>query len=205
VKSPLHVYLYLKPGAGGKVSIELIGEDGRLIYREIRVIDLVPVGAWATFTLDIDYEIAATAEAGRLKISVDDAAGRTVALNSVPLILLSVGDADIVPPADVLAPLIIRQPRKKALIQGGTLVASGRARLEGDGPLMVKLVTAKGGEVGFRLADVTFPEGGGYGEFAVEVPYKVSEPTPALLVVLEPGASLSDVIHLSSIEVLLSP
>jgi len=205
VRSPLHVYLYLKPGAGGKVRIELMGEDGRLIYREIRVIDLVPVGAWATITLDIDYEIAVAAEAGRLKISVDDAAGRTVALNSLPLILLSVGDADIVPPADVLAPLIIRQPRKKALIQGGTLVASGRARLEGDGPLMVKLVTATGGEVGFRLADVVFQDGDSYGEFAVEVPYKVSEPTPALLVILEPGASLSDVIHLSSIEVLLSP
>jgi len=210
-RSPLHVYMYLKPGAGGKVRIELIGEDERLIYREIRVVDFVPVGAWATITLDIDFEIAATAEVGRLKISVDDDFGRTVALNSVPLILLSVGDDDTVPPADVLAPIVIQQPRKKALIQGGTLVAAGRVRLEGDGPLLVKLVTAKGGEVGFRLADVSYQQGGatlpggGYGEFAVEVPYKVSEPTPALLVVLEPGASLSDVIHLASLEVLLSP
>jgi hypothetical protein len=205
VRSPLHVFLYLKPGAGGRVRIELVGEDGRIIYREIRKINFVPIGAWAAFTMDIDFEIAAIAEAGRLKISVDDDFGRTVALNSVPLILLSVGDADIIPPQDVLAPIVIRQPRKKALIQGGTLMVSGLVRPEGEGPLMVKLVTAQGSEVGFRLAEVQPSGNGGYSEFAVEVAYKVSEPTPALLVVLEPGTSLSDVIHLSSFEVLLSP
>lgn len=203
VTSPLHVYLYMKPGAGGKVLIELLGEDQRMLYREIRKIDFAPIGAWATFTLDIDYEVA-VAEAGRLKISVADDFGRTVALNSVPLILLSVGDSDIVPPQDVLAPIIIRQPKKKALIQGGKLVVSGLARPEG-GPLMIKLLTTKGNEVGFRLAEVGAPGEGGYGEFAIEVPYSVSEPTPALLVVLEGGESLADVIHLSSLEVLLSP
>lgn len=205
VVSPLHVYLYLKPGAGGKVLIELLGEEARVLYREVRKIDFVEVGAWATFTLDIDFEIAATAESGRLKISVDDDAGRTVALNSVPLILLSVGDADIVPPQDVLAPIIIRQPKKKALVQGGKLVVSGLARPEGDQALMVKLISDQGSEVGFRLVEVGEPEEGGYGAFAAEVPYTVIAPTPALLVVLEGGASLSDVVHLSSIDVLLSP
>ena len=205
VVSPLHVYLYLKPGAGGKVLIELLGEEERVLYREVRKIDFVPVGAWATFTLDIDFEIAATAEVGRLKISVNDAVGRTVTLNSVPLILLSVGDADIVPPQDVLAPIIIRQPRKKALIQGGKLVVSGLARPDNDQPLMVKLISDQGNEVGFRLVDVDPPGEGGYGAFAAEVPYTVSQPTQALMVVLEGGSSLADVIHLSSIDVLLSP
>jgi hypothetical protein len=205
VKSPLHVYLYMKPGAGGKVSIELSGEDGRILYREIRKINFVPTGAWATFTVDFEFEIAATAEAGRLKISVADEYGRTVALNSVPLILLSLGEADIVPPRDLLAPIIIRQPKRKALIQGGKLVVSGFARPEGSGPLMVKLVTAQGAEPGFRLAEVGAPGLDGYSEFAVEVPYTVSKPTPALLVVEEGASSLSDVIHLSSFEVLLSP
>jgi hypothetical protein len=194
----------MKPGAGGRVRIELLGEDNRILYREIRKIDFVPTGAWATFTVDFDYEIE-TNEAGRLKISVDDDAGRTVALNSVPLILLSLGEADIVPPRDVLAPIIVRQPRKKALIQGGMLVVSGLARLEGGNLLAVKLVTAKGSQVGFRLAEVQGASPGGYGEFAVEVPYTVSEPTLALLIVQEGGASLDDIIHLTSFEVLLSP
>jgi len=205
VTSPLHVYLYLKPGAGGKVLIELLGEDNRLLYRQLRKIDFAPVGAWAVFTVDFDFEIPGVAEAGRLKISVDDEFGRTVALNSVPLILLSVGDADIVPPADVLAPIVIRQPRKKALIQGGKLVVSGQVRSDPDQPLLVKLVTTTGSEVGARLAEVDVPAEGGYGTFVVEVSYTVSQPTPALLVVQQGAATLNDVIHLSSMEVLLSP
>ncbi|MGW8250679.1 MAG: hypothetical protein ACWGO1_08565, partial [Anaerolineales bacterium] len=196
---------YLKPGAGGKVRIELIGEDERVLVRNIKVMDFVPVGAWAVMSLDLDYEIAATAEAAWVKISVDDEYGRTVAMNSVPLILLSVGEADIVPPMDVLAPVIIREPTRTTLIQGGTLVVSGLARPMGDQPLLVRLVTAEGKEVGMRLAGVGPHDPGGFGEFAVEVPYNISDPTKALLTVTEGADSISDVIRLSSIEVMLSP
>lgn len=205
VTSPLHLYTYLRPGAGGKVRFELLGEDNRLLYRNIRVVNFVPVGAWAVLTLDFDFEIAAPAEAGRLQISVDDEFGRTVALNSVPLILLSIGEADIVPPQDVLAPIVIQQPAKKALIQGGKVLVSGLARSGSDQPLMVRLIDEQGSEVGSRLAGVQIPEGSQYGSFAIEVPYNVSAATRVLLVITAGGASLNDVIHLSSREILLSP
>jgi hypothetical protein len=205
VVSPIHLYTYLRPGAGGKVRIELFGEDNRLLYREIRKVNFVPVGAWANLTLDVNFEIATPAEAARLKISVDDEYGRTVALNSVPLILLSVGAADVVPPLDVLAPIVIRQPRKKALIQGGKVVVSGLARPESDQPLLVRLITPQGAEVGFRLVEVNPTSQGGYGVFTAEVPYTISKPTAALLVVQESAGSLENVIHLSSVEIMLSP
>lgn len=205
VTTPLHIYTYLQPGAGGRVRVELLGEDNRLLAREIRVVDLVPVGAWAVMTMDLDFEIAATAEAGRLVISVDDEVGRTVALNSVPLILLSVGDADITPPRDVLQPIIIHEPTKKTLIQGGVVRVSGLARMHGDQPLRVRLVAADGREVGMRLASVSEPVLDGYGEFAIEVSYSVDEPMPVLLQVTEGDNGINDIIHLSSIEVILSP
>lgn len=205
VTSPIHLYTYLKPGAGGKVRIELLGEDNRLLYREIRKVNFVPVGAWANLTMDIGFEISAPAEAARLKISVDDDYGRTVALNSVPLILLSVGQADIVPPLDVQAPIVVRQPRKKALIQGGKVVVAGLARPESDQPLMVRLITTKGAEVGFRLVEVERPTQGQYGTFAVEVPYQVSVLTPVLLVVQESVGNLENIIHLTSVEIMLAP
>lgn len=205
VTSPLHIYAYLKPGAGGRVRVELIGEDERLLVRNIKVMDFVPLGAWAVMSLDLDFEIAATAEAAWLKISVDDEFGRTVAMNSVPLILLSVGEADIVPPMDVLSPIIIREPTKRTLIQGGMLIVSGLARPGSENPLLVRLVTAEGREVGMRLAGVNGPGPGSYGEFVVEVPYNIGDPTKVLLTVTEGADSLSDVIHLSSIEVMLSP
>jgi hypothetical protein len=203
--SPLHIYSYLKPGAGGKVRIELIGEDDRMLVRKIKVMDFVPVGAWAVMSLDLDFEIAATAESAWLKISVDDEYGRTVALNSVPLILLSVGEADIVPPMDVLAPIVIQEPTKKTLIQGGKLLVAGLARPNGPNPLLVQLTTADGKQVGFRLAGVDVSQPGSYGTFAVEVPYQISDPTKALLTVSEGADSLNDVVHLASIEVMLSP
>lgn len=205
VTTPLHIYTYLQPGAGGRVRVELLGEDNRMLAREIRVVDLVPVGAWAVMTMDLDFEIAATAEAGRLVISVDDDFGRTVALNSLPLILLSVGDADITPPRDVLQPIIIHEPTKKTLIQGGVVRVSGLARVHGDQPLRVRLVAADGREVGMRLASVSEPVLDGYGEFAIEVAYTVDEPMPVLLQVTEGASGINDIIHLSSIEVILSP
>jgi hypothetical protein len=46
---------------------------------------------------------------------------------------------------------------------------------------------------------------GGYGAFAADVPYTVTEVTPALLVVYESGGTLSEIAHLASVELLLSP
>lgn len=205
IVSPLHIYAYLKPGAGGKVRIELLGEDNRLLARQIRTLNFVPVGAWAVMSMDLEFEIAATAEEARLQISVDDEYKRIVALNSVPLILLSVGDADIIPPPDVLAPLVIQQPTKRTLIQGGKLQVTGLARTAGPNPLLVRLITTQGQELGMRLASVSPPVVGDYGQFSVEVPYQIENPTQVLLVVSEGDEAINDLIHLSSLEVMLSP
>ena len=204
VASPLHVYGYLKTGAGSKARIELLGEDHRLLFGETKVFN-VPEGGRAVLSMDISFEIAAPAEAGRLQVYVQDKRGRVTALNSVPLILLSLGEADINPPSDALDPLIIQQPSPKALIQGGKVLVSGMARVAEGDILMARLITETGGEVGLRLANVTLLPQGGYGAYAVEVPYTVEQPTPALLVVSQGDSDNSDFIHLSSVEVLLSP
>jgi len=51
------------------VLIELLGEDGRLLLREVRNSG-VERRQQISLGVDIDYEIAAVAEAGRLQISV---------------------------------------------------------------------------------------------------------------------------------------
>lgn len=205
VNSPIDVYAYLKTGAEGRVRIELLGEDGRVLYREIKVINYAPAGAWAIVLADIDFEIAALAEAGRLQLSVDDEYGRTISLNSVPLILLSHGDSDITPPIDVLAPIVIQQPLQKSLIQAGSVLVSGLARPKSDYPLQVQLITPDGQIVGHRLAELVTDPGEDYGHFAIEVIYQVDKTTNARIAVSQGESGINDIIHLSSLEVMLSP
>ena len=206
VVSPLHIYTYLLPGYKQRVQIELLGEDRRVLFREIKAVLYVNPGAMAIVTLDKEFEIQATAEAGRLVVRTVDQYGRLTALNSVPLILLSVGDADISPPADQYNPILIGEPTPKTLIQGGRLLVTGLARPNGDGPLMIQLIDQKGSVVGQRLASITPPDApGGYGTFATEVTYTVSAPTSVLLTVWEGGDSIEDIIHLTTREIVLSP
>jgi hypothetical protein len=206
VISPLHVYAYLLPGFKQRVQIQLLGEDRRVLFREIKAILYVNPGAMAIVTLDKEFEIKATAEAGRLVISTTDQYGRLTALNSVPLILLSVGDPDISLPADQYNPILIGEPTPKTLIQGGRLLVTGLARPNGGGPLMVQIIDQKGSVVGQRLASITPPDApGGYGTFATEVTYSVSAPTSVLLTVWQGGDSIDDIIHLTSREIMLTP
>jgi hypothetical protein len=205
VNSPISLYAYLKTGAEGRVRIELLGEDGRVLFREIKVVNYAPAGARAIVLAEIDFEIAAIAEAGRLQLSVDDEYGRTTTLNSVPLILLSHGDSDITPPFDLLAPIIIQQPVEKSLIQADNVLVSGLARPNSEYPLQVQLIAPDGQVVGHRLAELVTPAGNDYGHFAIEVAYQVDKTTNTRILVSQGESGINDIIHLSSIEVMLSP
>jgi hypothetical protein len=205
VASPIPINAYLKPGANYKVQIELLGEDRRLLARQIVVVPWVNRQGMAALYMKLDFEIPGTAEAGRLVISVADEFGRTTALNSVPLILISIGESDILPPANKLAPITIQLPARKTLIQGENLLVYGFARPSSDGYLMAQLIAEDGRVIGKRVTNVEAQPGSGYGSFTAEVPFFVTEPTPALLVVWEGDGSLSNIIYLASVEVLLSP
>ncbi len=205
VKSPIPLSAYLKTGGDGRIVVELLGEDRRVLFREVKNVRTVPAGSWVPLKMAIDYEISAAAEAGRLQIYVADQSTNTTALSSIPLILLSIGEADIYPVQDWLAPIVIQRPQKKALIQGGKVLVSGLVRGSPDQPLMVRLILPDGSEAGARLANVTPPEQGDYSTFEVEVPYTMGKAMRALLVVSQGEAGINDVVQLASHEVMLSP
>jgi hypothetical protein len=204
VTSPIHITSYLKPGPKGLVTIELHGEDGRLLVRQSKVFTTNP-NAWANMTVDLNFEISAAAEVGRLTISVEDDKGRSMALNSVNLILLSMGESDINPSNATQESIIIQQPKLLSLVQGGILTVSGMARTDTDLPLHVELVDDKGGVVGMRLAGLGERDAQGYRSFATEVSYKVTALTPVRLLVYEDGGQISDISYLSSLVLRISP
>jgi hypothetical protein len=204
VVSPFLLRAALIPGPNGVVRIELLGEDGRLLMREVKVYNLSP-GARISLGSEVKFEISAVAEAARAQILVEDNHGRTMALASVDLILLSIGDADINPVVDTLENIIIEEPNPNALIQGGQVLVSGLARLRGDQPLLIEIQTDDGRVVGTRQVSVVSPQGGGHGTFAIDVPYTLSATTRARLFIWERGARIPGIAHLSSLEVVLSP
>lgn len=203
--SPLAVQAYLKPGKGGQVQVDLFGEDWRVLVRQIKPLPYINRYGYATLYTSLTFEIPGTAEAAWLTLSVNDEFGRVTSVNAVPLVLMALGEADIILPADVSAPIVIQQPAPMTLVQGKKLIASGLARSGGDTYLMLQLITQEGKVVGKRVTDIQPADNGGMGTFTAEVPYDVTEVTPALLVVWQGEGSMANVIYLSSVEVLLSP
>lgn len=205
VISPIDVTTRLASGIGKVVRVELHGEDGRLLARYLKTFLVVP---WeiAKVTVNLEFEIRAAAEAGRLVVSVEDSYGRLIDVNSVNLILLSTGMTELNPATALWQRLIIQEPIPKALIQGGIVVASGRALPDNpEQALRVMLITEDGRILGQRLAGVDIQTPGDYGVFRTEIPYVVTDLTPALLVVYEEGEPVSDIAHLSSIQLVLAP
>jgi hypothetical protein len=203
--SPIDVTTRLTAGNGKVVRIDLYGEDGRLLARHLRTFNTVP---WevAKLGVSLEFEIHAAAEAGRLLVSVEDSFGRLIAVNSVNLILLSAGMSEIKPATALWQRLIIQEPVPKTLIQGGKLLISGRALLNNPAQqLRVMLIGEDGRILGQRLAGVNVIIPGDYGTYLTDVPYQVSDITPALLVVYEEGEPVTDIAHLSSIPVILTP
>ena len=204
VVSPIPISAYLRPGGKGRVSLELFGEDGRLLVREIKAFD-TPPNARVNLLADLEFGISAAAEFGRLVISTLDEFGRPSALNSVDIILLSLGEEDINPSSAEFQAISIEQPAPKSLIQGGTVLVSGRARTDPDQPLFLELIDEAGKTIGQRQARLADVDANGYGSFAAEVPYSAAGFTPVRLVVYEKGGSASPIRHLTSVEFNLSP
>jgi hypothetical protein len=206
VVSPIELYAYLPPGDDGRVRVQLTGEDGRLLYREVFLFPDTPAGARVKLNAEITFGIIGVAETARLTVSIHDAYGRLKALSSVALVLLAEGQADINPAGDLLEEIVIQQPTVKSLIQGNSVLVSGLARTADDQPLLVELVAADGRVIGSRLASIAPAETpGAHRLFAAEVPFSVTSPTWVRVTVTDRSGRLPGPRHVSSVEVLLSP
>lgn len=204
--SPIQLSASLQPGPSGSVVITLIGENGNILYRKLL---RYTTHDWVAISENVEFSISAAAEAARLQISTEDENNRVMSLASVDLLLLSIGEDDLNPPADLLEQLILREPLPNTLIQGGKVTVTGLARTGGEQPLLIELVDTNGTVVGYRQAAVTPPADPwstqGYGTFQIEVPYTVEGPTWVRLDVSSFEDRIPGPTHLSSTVILLGP
>ena len=194
----------LFPGSAGRVLIELIGEDGRLLVRKIELMN-VTLGRKVGLVTEIDFQIPGVAELGRLQIRTEDEFGRIIALNAVDLILLRDGYSDYNIAGDQVERIFIQYPERDAVIQNGNVIIRGLARPLYGQPLVAELINQNGTVVGSRLVPVDDGPLDEHRPFIVDVPYTISETTPVLLVIRERGERITGTAYLVSIPIIISP
>lgn len=206
VTSPLRTEMFVKPGDDGQVHIDLIGENGRFITRQLlnytqylnRNIGITP---------EISFEIAAVAETARLSVSTQDKFGRIIALTSLDLILLSIGEDEINLPVYQQEPYIVREPKPEAVITGGMLRISALARPVNSTALIIELIAENGQVIAQASTTVEPPSGDlSHTPFSLQIPYTVTDITPARLTLRQESANrITGTVALYSLLVTLAP
>lgn len=208
VISPINLQAMLVSGESGVVQVDLLGEDGRVLQRDLEKVTRNVRGIFRRF--DLKFEIRAVSEAGYIRISSKDDFGRIQALNTMPVLLYSIGNAQINPPGNMIYErVMVEGLKEKANFYAGEVGLKGRIWPFNDQPMIVELILPDGRPISTRV--LTF---GGIEtqSFETTLPYKVTEPTSARLTFRQdnPLLSVTDpelmkYIYLYSIEVMLNP
>ena len=208
VVSPIKLQLMLISGESEIVQFDLLGEDGRLLQRALKPVTRFPNGAFRA--IDLSFEIRAVSEAGYIRISTKDKLGRIQALNTMPVLLFSIGSNQLNPVGNMIY--------ERTMLEGledGDDVFGGSVNLKGkfwpfnDQPVFVDLLLPNGSSISSRILNFSSID---TESFETTLPYKVTEPTLARLtfrqdnpLINEPDSELGRNIYVYSIEVILNP
>lgn len=206
--SPFNLQVMVISGESERVQVDLLGEDGRVLQRDLEKVVNNSQGIFRNFKLT--FEIRAVSEAGYIRISSKDDFGRIQALNTMPVLLYSIGSAQVNPVGNMIYERVMLDGMKaKQEIFGGELKLKGRLWPFNDQPVFVELLLPDGRPVGSRVLAL---DGIDTQEFETTLPYKVTEPTMARLTFRQdnPLLSVTDselqrYIYVYSMEVMLNP
>jgi hypothetical protein len=201
VISPIVLKGYIRPGANGKILVELLGEDGRLLARDLfRKVTINTEGAYVN--IKIPFEVRAAAELGRLQIITKDEFGRLMEIRTTPLLLLSVGENEISAASPEYARTVIYQPDGQTPVYGGTLIVSGEMQPFNETPVIVELLDEEGKTLGLRVLSLN---GLDRQSFSTTISYKVSQQTAARLLIRQADERIGGLVYLHSEAVLVNP
>jgi hypothetical protein len=199
--SPINLRMNIIAGGSGRVQIDLYGEDGRLLARTLK--RNVPTSRDGILqTARIDFEIPGAAEVGRITVSTYDKEGRIQSLNSVRVLLLSSGVNEINPAGNPSEPVGVVEPAGDEPVTGGVLTVRGDVWPFNLQPVILELIDPAGKSIGLRILTVEtiHPQ-----KFDTTIPYRVTEPTQARLILRQDDDRMPGLFYVYSQEVLLSP
>ncbi len=206
--SPFILQANIAAGESDKIQVDLLGEDGRVLSREIKKLVRNPLGIFQRF--EISFEIRAVSEAGYIRISTEDDFGRMQAVNTLPVLLYSVGTPQINPPGNFIYERIAMDGfKEKSNFYAGQAALQGRIWPFSDQPFVVEMISTQGKTLSSRILGIN---GIDTQPFETVLPYKVTEPTPVRLTFRQenPLIGISDPVlgklaYLYTIEVILNP
>jgi hypothetical protein len=200
VISPANLRMKIVSGESEKIQIDLYGEDGRLLSREVKQVRTSRDGV--DQSIKIPFEIRGAAELGRITVSTKDKAGRIQALNSVRVLLLSSGNNEISPPGDLSERVEVFSPLLNDSIAGGVLNVRADIWPFNAQPVILELIDPAGTSLSLRIlaVEAIHPQ-----FFETTIPYEVTEPTLARLTIRQDDDRISGLFYAYSQEVLLNP
>jgi hypothetical protein len=201
VVSPITLRMNIVVGESEKVQIDLYGEDGRLLTRNLKR-GVPPSGKGVPQQIKVPFEIPGAAEVGRLTVSTTDKLGRLQSLNSVRLLLLSSGVNEINPPGNPSEPVGVFSPEGDEPISGGVLNIRGDVWPFNLNPVILELIGEDGRSMGLRILNLDQLEPQ---LFETTIPYKISKPTLARLTIRQDDDRIDGLFYVYSQEVLLNP
>ena len=199
--SPIVLKAYVRPGADNRYQVELLGEDGRLLFREVGR-HQVYLNEGVYTNIKIPFETRAAAELARLQISTLDEFGRPLETTSVHLFLLSIGENSINIGDDEYARAVFYYPEAKQEVYGGTLPLIGEFQPFNGNPVTFELLSEEGKTLGLRVINM---EAGLRAPFETTIPYDVDETTSARLIIRQADERFVGPVYLHSQIVILHP
>ncbi len=208
VVSPFNLQAYIAAGESERIQVDLLGEDGRVLQRILQKLTRNPKGIFQRF--DISFEIRAVSEAGYIRISTLDDFGRIQALNTMPVLLYSVGSTQTNPIGNMIYERVtVDGLKEKANFYAGQVTLKGRIWPFNESPFVIELVNKDGKPLSSRIINMN---GIDTQSFETTLPYQVTEPTPVRLTFRQenPLLLVSDnvvgkYIYVYTVEVILNP
>jgi hypothetical protein len=152
--------------------------------------------------IKIPFEIPGAGELGRVTVSTTDKAGRIMAMNSVHVLLLSSG-ANLINPGMSKAETVgVFSPRISEPVAGGVLNLRGDVWPTNPQPYVFELLGPEGQSLGMNIVTV---DGLHPQLYETTIPYKVTEPTLAILSIRQDDDRITGMYYVYSQEIFLSP
>lgn len=201
VVSPLEINMTVVTGSSNKAQVDLYGEDGRLLARQVLFVRSLGSGEYVF--LKLPFQIRAAAEVGILQVSTRDASGILVALNTVHILLLSSGASQINPAGNMIYERVaLENLPPQAKVAGGVLTVKGTYLPYNTEPLVLELLGQDGKSLMNRVLSV-----GSLDSLNINttLPYKVDNSTSAYLIIRQQDDVLNSPVYLYSQGIDLGP